>query len=181
MGDPSADAAHGARKTCDGILGRRSVRRFEPRPVDDALVRSLLEAAMAAPSAGDQRPWHFVVVTAAGTLAALSRSHPYAKPLAAAPLAVVVCGDETGGKWPPFWPQDCAATTQNLLLAAHQLGLGAVWIGVYPLEERVAAVRAELGVPEGVVPFAMVALGHPATQKGPVDRYDATRIHRERW
>jgi nitroreductase len=70
---------------------------------------------------------------------------------------------------------------ENKEIAAHELGLGAVWIGVYPLEERVAAVRAELGVPEGVVPFAMVALGHPATQKGPVDRYDAARIHRERW
>ncbi|MEE4275897.1 MAG: nitroreductase family protein [Thermoleophilia bacterium] len=181
MGDPSADSAPGSRRACDGILGRRSVRRFERRPVDDALVRSLLEAAMAAPSAGDQRPWHFVVVTAAGTLAALSRSHPYAKPLAGAPLAVVVCGDETVTKWPPFWPQDCAAATQNLLLAAHELGLGAVWIGVYPLEERVAAVRTELGVPEGVVPFAMVALGHPATQREPVERYDAARVHRERW
>jgi len=180
VGDSPADFAYGARRACDGILGRRSVRRFERRPVDDALVGSLLEAAMAAPSAGDQRPWHFVVVTAAGTLAALARSHPYAKPLAAAPLAVV-CGDETVAKWPPFWPQDCAAATENLLLATHELGLGAVWIGVYPLEERVAAVRAELGVPEGIVPFAMVALGHPATQKGPVDRYDAARIHRERW
>jgi nitroreductase len=181
VGDPPADAARDARQACGGILGRRSVRRFERRPVEDALIGSLLEAAMAAPSAGDQRPWHFVVVTSADTLAALSRSHPYARPLAGAPLAVVVCGDETVAKWPRFWPQDCAAATENLLLAAHELGLGAVWIGVYPLEERVAAVRVELGVPEGVVPFAMVALGHPATQKMPAERYDAARIHRERW
>ena len=181
MRDPESGPGPVTPPACAGILGRRSIRRYAPRPVDDILVDTLLAAGMAAPSAGDQRPWHFVVVTDGDTLAALSCSHPYAKPLAAAPLAVVVCGDETDARWPEFWPQDCAAATENLLLAAHELGLGAVWIGVYPLEERVAAVGAVLGVPEGVVPFAMVAVGHPAAHKKPAHRYDAARIHRERW
>jgi nitroreductase len=98
-----------------------------------------------------------------------------------APVAVLVCGVPDAGRWPQFWPQDCAAATQNLLLAAEELGLGAVWLGIHPLEERERGMRELLDIPDSVVPFALVPLGHPAGRKPPADRYDPERVHRERW
>lgn len=98
-----------------------------------------------------------------------------------APVAVVVCGDLSLEKSPGYWVQDCAAATENLLIAAHALGLGAVWSGTYPREERVSRVRAVLGLPEHVIPLAIVSLGHPAEQPSPEDRYHPSRVHYERW
>ena len=98
-----------------------------------------------------------------------------------APLAIVVCGDERLERYKGFWVQDCSAATQNLLLAAHALGLGAVWLGVYPVQQRVEKTQDLLGLPEGVIPLAIIALGHPAERKPPADRYDASRVHRNRW
>ena len=134
---------------------------------------------MAAPSASNRQPWHFVVVTDLGTRAALAESHPYAKMLLQAPLCIVPCGDP--GISDAYWVQDVSAATENILLAAVGLGLGAVWCGVHPRAERVAAVREVLGIPEGIVPFALVAVGHPAEAKEARTQYDAARVHRGRW
>ena len=98
-----------------------------------------------------------------------------------APLAIVVCGDERLERYKGFWVQDCSAATQNLLLAAHAVGLGAVWLGVYPVQQRVAKTQDLLGLPEGVIPLAIIAVGHPAERKPPADRYDASRVHRNSW
>jgi nitroreductase len=136
---------------------------------------------MAAPSAGNQQPWHFIVIEERSLLDEIPLFHPYSTMLKGAPLAVLVCGDLGMEKHKGYWVQDCSAATQNLLLAAHAKGLGAVWLGVYPLEERIAGVRELLGLPENVVPFAIVALGHPAEQKPPGERYDASRVRRNRW
>lgn len=165
----------------DPILRRRSIRRYTEEPVTDDHVQSLLRAAMAAPSAGNQQPWHFVVIRDRGALGAIPAVHPYAKMLPETPVAILVCGVPGAGKWPQFWEQDCAAATQNILIAAEQLGLGAVWLGVHPLEERVQGVRDLLGIPPDVVPFSLVALGWPAARKGPAARYDERRVHLERW
>ncbi len=165
----------------DPVLSRRSTRKYTADPVPDDVVERLLRAAMAAPSAGNQQPWQFVVVRERETLAAITRFHPYASMLPGAPVALVVCGDVAGCKWPQMWEQDCAAATENLLVEAELLGLGAVWLGVHPLAERVEGVRVLLDVPAGVVPFAIVALGHPAERKPPSERYDEARVHRERW
>lgn len=165
----------------DPVLTRRSIRKYTPEPVGDDLVERLLCAAMAAPSAGDQRPWQFVVVRERATMTAITEVHPYARMLAAAPLAIVVCGDTRLEKWPQFWEQDCAAATENLLIEAEALGLGAVWLGVHPLPERVEGLRRLLDAPDHVVPFAIVAVGHPAQRKPPADRFDPSRVHRERW
>jgi nitroreductase len=165
----------------DPILSRRSIRDFTAAPVADADLERLLQAAMAAPSAGNQQPWRFVVVTERGMLEAITRIHPYARMLLQAPLAIVVCGDPSAGRWPDFWDQDCSAAVENVLVEAQSLGLGAVWLGVYPLAERVEGLRELFGVPPEVVPFAVVAVGHPASRKPPADRYDPTRVHRERW
>ena len=165
----------------DPILRRRSIRAYTQEPVTDAQVEALLRAAMAAPSAGNQQPWRFVVVRDKRTLTAITEVHPYSKMLPGAPVAILVCGDPGAGKWPQYWEQDCAAATENVLIAAEQLGLGSVWLGVHPLAERVEGVRRLLGIPESIVPFALLPVGWPAERKEPADRYDAARVHHERW
>ncbi|HOU28309.1 MAG TPA: nitroreductase family protein [Thermoleophilia bacterium] len=165
----------------DPVLSRRSIRRYTDAPVDDALVERLLRAAMAAPSAGNQQPWRFIVIRERATLAQIPEWHPYAKMLPSAPVAVVVLGDPGDAKWKTLWPQDCAACVQNMLIEAELLGLGAVWLGVHPLPEREAALRELLAIPEHVVPFAIVPFGWPQARKEPSDRYDEERVHHERW
>jgi len=165
----------------DPILSRRSIRKYTDAPVSEEHVEYLLRAAMAAPSAGNQQPWQFVVIRARALLDAVPEFHPYAAMMPRAPLAVLVCGDAGGARWPQYWEQDCAAATENLLLAAARLGLGAVWLGVHPLAERVDGARRLLGVSQEIVPFALVPVGWPAEQKPPADRYDAARVHHERW
>ena len=149
------------------ILARRSVRRYTSEPVEDKLVHDLLEAAMAAPSAGDERPWEFIVLRERTVLDAIPAIHPYAQMAREAPLAIVVCGDLQKQKYPGFWVQDCSAATENLLLAVTDAGLGAVWCGIYPLDERVEAFRKLLGTPPHIVPFALVPIGRPAEKKAP--------------
>ena len=161
------------------IFARRSIRRYTDEPVGEADIRTLLEAAMAAPSASNRKPWHFVVVTGRQTLDGLAEVHPHGKMLFEATLCIAVCGDLS--TFERFWVQDCSAATENLLLAATALGLGAVWLGVYPREDRVAAVRQVLGLPETVTPLNLISIGHPAEEKEPRTQYDQSRVHRERW
>lgn len=161
------------------IFARRSIRKYTDRPVSKEEIRTLLEAAMAAPSASNRRPWRFIVITERRTLDALAEAHPYGKMLFEAPLCISVCGDLTEVE--QFWVQDCSAATENLLLAATALGLGAVWLGVYPNQERVAAVRAILGLPETVTPLNLISIGYPAEEKEPRTQYDESRVHWEHW
>jgi len=165
----------------DPVLERRSVRRYTAEDVDERDVRKVLEAAMAAPSAGNERPWHFLVLRDRGLLDGVMKVHPYAQMLKQSPVAVLVCGDPTLEKYKGFWVQDCAAATENMLIMAVQLGLGAVWLGIYPIEERVDGLRQLLGLPENVTPFALVPLGHPAEEKRAIDRYVEDRVHQDGW
>ena len=165
----------------EAMLTRRSIRKYTADTVSDEVVEKLLEAAMAAPSAGNQQPWHFIVIRDRAILDEIPKLHPYAQMVKEAPVAIVVCGDERSTKYKEYWPQDCAATTQNLLLAAHACGLGAVWCGVYPNEERVSPLRELLGTPDGVYPFSLIALGYPDEKKPPAGRYGTSRVHADRW
>jgi len=165
----------------EAILTRRSIRQFTDQAVSEAVIEDLLRAAMSAPSAGNQQPWQFVVITDRQILDTIPSIHPYSAMLRQAPLAILVCGDEHLETHKGYWVQDCSAATQNLLLAAHARGLGAVWLGIYPRMERVTGLRKLLGLPEHVVPLALVAIGHPAEHLPPADRYDAARVHRNRW
>jgi len=169
--------------TIGNLFARRSIRTFTAEPVDPAHVETLLKAAMAAPSAANRKPWHFIVVTDAGVREALAQAHPHAAMVAESPVALVPCGDPSLGipARPDYWVQDLAAATENVLLAATGLGLGAVWCGVHPVPERVEALRRILGVPGNVIPFALIAIGHPAEQKEPRTQYDPQRVHRNRW
>ncbi len=163
------------------LLSRRSIRKYTTEPVSDEAIKSLLKAAMAAPSAGNQQPWHFVVIRDRAILDEIPKRHPYAQMVKDAPVAIVVCGDARSVKYKDYWPQDCAAASENLLLAAHANNLGAVWCGVYPNEDRVHPFRELLGIPDGVFPFALIALGHPDEEKPPGERFDASRVHANRW
>jgi len=167
--------------TFDALRTRRSIRTFTDAPVDDAAVETLLRAAMAAPSAGNQQPWQFAVLTERRLLDAIPEFHPHSAMLRGAPLGIVVAGRSDHERFGPYWVQDCAAATENLLLAAHASGLGATWCGIYPREERVAALRDLLGMPAEVAPFCVVAIGHPGEEKPAEDRYDPERVHRNGW
>lgn len=165
----------------NAILSRRSIRRYTQQPVSDETIKELLEAAMSAPSAGNEQPWHFVVIKEREILNEIPEIHPYSGMLAHAPAAILVCGDKRLEKYEGYWIQDCSAATENLLIAAQAKGLGAVWLGVYPVEDRVAGIRKLLGIPEHVTPFSLISIGHPAEQKPPSDRYDPSRVHHDRW
>jgi len=168
--------------TIEAILSRRSCRSYTDQSVEPELLEQLLQAAMASPTACNQRPWHFVVVDDRETLDQISDVQAYSPMLKQAPLAIVVCSDggdpAMGGA---YWPQDCAAATQNILLAAHAIGLGGVWLGIYPDDARVAGLRELLGMPENITPFCVISLGHPAKQPRPIDRYEPERIHKNKW
>ena len=169
------------------IASRKSVRSYTEEAVSDAEIETLLRAAMAAPSAMNVQPWSFVVVNGRESLDALSEKLPYAKMLTTAPLAIVVCGDAViegrdGNKSENgSWMLDCSAATENLLLAAEAMGLGAVWTGAYPVPDRVAAVKEALGLPEEVMPLNVIAIGHPAGEDQPKDKWNPAKIHYGRW
>jgi nitroreductase len=165
----------------EAILGRRSIRKYTAEPVSEADIDTILHAAMAAPSAGNQQPWHFVATVDREQLERMAETTPYGAMLREAPLAITVCADTRALKHDVMWQQDCGAATQNALVAIHALGLGAVWLGFWPKMERVEPLRNVLGLPAGVEPFCVLAVGHPAETKPPADRYDAARVHRDRW
>jgi len=165
----------------EALLTRRAVREFTPEPVSEDEIQTILNAAMHAPSACNQQPWHFVVVTRREQLDALAGVHPYAQMLLQAPLAVIVCGDLTLETCAGNWAIDCSAAMENLLLAAHAIGLGAVWVGVHPVEERVNDISKVLGLPSFALPLCLAAVGHPAAPLPRADRFKPERIHRNVW
>lgn len=165
----------------DTIMQRRSIRKYTDEMVSSDDVEKILRAAMHAPSAANQQPWEFVVITDRKMLDEIPAIHPYAKMTETAPMGIVVCGDVSKEKVKGFWPQDCSAATQNILLAAQDLGLGAVWVGIYPAEERIVGFRRLLNLPENIVPFSLIPIGHPDETKTQVDRFDEERIHYNGW
>lgn len=168
----------------DAISTRTSIRAYQDRPVGADTVELLLRAAMSAPSARNRQPWAFIVVDDKDLLRQLADSLPYAQSAAAAPIAVVVCGvlsAANGATNAGWWVQDAAAASENLLLAAHAVGLGAVWTGVYSYEDRVRAVRNVLGLPRHVVPLNVIPIGYPAENPAPKQKWDPAKVRRNGW
>jgi nitroreductase len=165
----------------EAIMTRRSIRKYTHAPVSDEFIKTFLEAAMMAPSAGNQQPWHFIVVRDKITRLAIADYHPYAQMLREAPLAVIVCGDRRLEKHKDYWIQDCSAATENLLLAVHAKGLGAVWLGVHPREERITPTRKLFQLPNEVMPLAIIAIGYPAEIKTHPFRFDEGKVHYDQW
>ncbi|ACC98878.1 Putative sepiapterin reductase [Elusimicrobium minutum Pei191] len=169
-------------ETSKAIFGRRSIRKYiADIPVDENQIKILLAAAMAAPTARNAQEWEFLVVRERETLQKIVETHPYASMLKEAPCAIIVCANLKKELIPGYWIGDCGAATQNILLAATNLGLGTVWLGVQAVKERVDAVRKIFNLPEHIMPFSIVAVGTPAEEKDPQDRYDEAKVHYGKW
>ncbi|MGE4274601.1 MAG: nitroreductase family protein [Candidatus Methanomethylophilaceae archaeon] len=162
-------------------MKRRSIRRYRPDPLDEDVITEILRAGMAAPSALNQRPWHFVTINDRSKLEAIMEVHPHSQMLREAPLAILVCGEPSKCKISEYMPQDCSAAVMSMLIRITELGLGGVWMGVHPNPEREKGIRSVLQIPDDVVPFALIAVGHPAEEKGPSGRYDEDRVHHNTW
>ncbi|MDT8900435.1 nitroreductase family protein [Anaeroselena agilis] len=164
----------------ESLLKRKSIRKYTSQPVADEIVRDLLHAAMSAPSAANQQPWHFVVVRDRNILASIAEVHPYAFMLNQAPLAIVVCATEELGDFKHYWVQDCAAATENILTAAVANGLGGVWLGVHP-RQNVQEIKQLLKLPAAITPFSVVSIGYPDEFPEAGNRYDRSRVHYDTW
>jgi len=162
------------------FLKRRSVREYKKEYIKKEVLENIIMMGMNAPSAGNQQPWEFIIITERNILNKIPEIHPYAQMLKNAPAAILVCG-KPECKYPDYWIQDCAAATENILLAVHAEGLGGVWLGVYPLDERISGLRELLYISEAAVPFALISVGIPAKEPEYIDRFDRKRIHYEKW
>jgi len=171
----------GSMDVMDAILKRRSIRKYTKQPTSDKIIKELLEAAVSAPSAGNQQPWHFIIIDNHRIFNEIPKFHPSAKMLKDADKAILVCGDLSLERFKGYWILDCSAATENILIAAHARGLGACWLGVYPREERIVGMRKLLNIPEHVIPLSLISLGFPAEQKTSEDRYNSSRVHHNKW
>lgn len=167
-------------ETITAIMTRRSIRSWTDEPVTREERNTLMEAAMNAPSAADARPWHFVTMDDPEVIERFTDLGG-TEMLAESTFMVLVCGDPGKEVYPGFWPQDCSCAAQNMQLAAHDIGIGCVWIAIYPIEERVQTCRRILGVPEAITPFALLAMGVPNEILSPEMRYDEGRLHHNGW
>jgi nitroreductase len=165
----------------EALLSRRSVRHFTHQPVPKELVDILLNAAMHAPSAANAQPWHYIVINDRDLLEEVTTFHPAAESLHEAPMAILVCGDDLLEKRPDRWILDCSAATENMLLAAHALGLGAVWLGIHPDSLRIEGVCQLVGLPTHVHPLSLVVIGYPTRVPPPANRYHSERVHLNQW
>lgn len=163
------------------FFDRRSIRRFSHQRVENEIIEQVLKAAMYAPSAVNRQPWHFIVTADRAIMDRIIEIHPHAGMLRSASHAVIICGDEELQHDDGYWIVDCGAATQNMLLAAHTLGLGACWVGLHPREARKAAVSELMGLPGHVKPFALVAMGYPAERKPRPDRFHREKVKRDHW
>jgi len=164
----------------EAILSRRSIRRYTSQKVSDQLIKELLEAAMSAPSASNEQPWHFVIIDDRKILEGIPRFHPYSSMLREAPVAILVCIDLDAGT-EGFLIQDGSAATENILIAAYAKGLGAVWLGIYPLKERITGMRKLLAIPDRILPLSLISIGYPGERIPRGNRYQASRVHKNRW
>ena len=165
----------------EAIYKRRSIRRYLDKSISRTHIEKILKAGMNAPSAGNEQPWYFVVVDDRKILDTIPSFHPHSRMLYEAPVAILICGDISNVKYPEYWPQDCSAATQNILLAIADMDLGGVWLGVYPREDRVKKLQELFELPEHIIPFSIVALGYPAEKKPLKDIYEPWRIRHNSW
>ena len=176
--EPAPEDQGSENPVIENILARKSVREYTSRPIEQEKIDLLLRSGMAAPSGSDKRPWAFVVLQDRARLDTLAAELPYAKMLTQAQAAIVVCGDTLASK---LWREDCCAATENILLAAESMGLGAVWTAAYPYPERVEAVRRQTGLPAHIVPLCVIPMGYPRGVQTPKDKYDVSKIHYGQW
>jgi nitroreductase len=165
----------------EGIFTRRSIRKYKKEKLSDQQIHTLLKAGMQAPSAMNCQPWHFMIIREEEKLQSIMRIHAYAQMLKEAALAILVMTDTELEHDSGYGIVDCGAATQNILLAAHGMGLGAVWIGIHPREARKKALKELFHLPGHVQPYALVSVGYPDEVKPAVDRFTPEKVHYEEW
>jgi|SRR6056297_1419585 len=165
----------------EGLITRRSIRKYTSDPVSKKDLEEIIKAGMHAPSAVNCQPWHFIVIEDKETFKKIMNVHAYAKMLKEAQAAILVCGDEELQHGDGYWALDCGAATQNVLLAAHAKGLGAVWLGLHPREERKKEIKKLFQLPKHIQPFSLISIGWPAEQKETPERFKPERIHYSKW
>jgi nitroreductase len=165
----------------DALLNRRSIRKYTGENVPDSMIEKIIEAGMFAPSAVNTKPWHFVVSRSTTIFEGIIEANPNAAMLRQASAAILICFDEKLQHDKGYGPVDCSAATENMLLAAHGLGLGACWVGIYPRQNRVDALHKLFELPEHVIPFAVISIGFPNETKSRPQRFLKERIHWEKW
>lgn len=169
-------------ETLNAIKTRRSIRRYRKEKIPDDMLKELLKAGMSGPTGGNNKPWHFIIINDPEILREISSVHSGASFALNAPLTILVCGDmekyqDIPQKYQDVWIMDCSIAAQNILLAAHDKGLGAVWTSVYPVEERVDGLKDLLKLPKNFMPLVLIVMGHPADQLPALDRYDESKVH----
>lgn len=166
----------------NALFNRRSIRKYKKQKLSEEELTLLLKAAMSAPSAGNEQPWEFIVVRNTSMLERITEFHPYSKMLLHADTAIIVCGNLSRQIYDRnYWVLDCSAATENILIEATELQIGAVWLAVYPEPDRIEGIKRLLCLPEEVIPLAIVSLGYPDEQKKAAERYKVERVHYETW
>ncbi len=165
----------------EALLNRRSIRKYTNDVVSDQQLEKIIEAGMYAPSAVNTQPWHFIIFKDMKTREAIIEAHQHAQMLKGASAAILICFDTKLQHDEGYGPVDCSNATQNMLLAAHGLGLGACWVGIYPRKNRIEALHKIFNLPEHIIPFAVISIGFPAETRRNPDRFLKDRIHKEKW
>ena len=165
----------------DMILTRRSIRKYTDQNISNDILFELINTAFSAPTAGNQQPWHFIIIDDKKILKKVTEFHPNSKMLLDAQKAILVCGDLDLEKFKGYWMLDCSAATENILLAARCKGIGSCWLGIYPREDRILHLRSLLNMPENIIPFSLISLGYPAEEFCKVNRYNKLRVHYNKW
>jgi len=165
----------------NAIFTRRSIRKYTDRQIDSELIKLILKAGMYAPSAKNLQPWKFLIITDRSILNKIPQVHPYANMIREASVGILVCADLNIQSNKNYCAEDCSASTQNILLAAHANGIGAVWLGVYPREKRIEGLKELLQLPENILPISLISLGYPDEIKEDPKRYDESKIHYNMW
>lgn len=168
-------------ETLKAIYERKSIRKYTAQYVSIDTIKELLKAGMHAPSAGNEHPWDFIVVRDSEKLLKITEVQHYSNMLKEAKVAIIVCGNLKKVKYQGYWIQDCSAATENILLAAHSLGLGAVWLGVYPDEDVVEGISKIFDLPQHIIPLSIVSIGYPAEKRTTKDRYKEDAVHYDKW
>lgn len=167
--------------TFECIFTRRSIRSFIDKDISEADITHILQAAMAAPSAGNAQAWDFIVVRQQHLREAITTCTPYAGMAPKAPVCIIVCADTTREKYKNYWVQDCSAAMQNILLAARAKNIGSVWLGIHPVEERVRALQKVFFMPDHIMPLGIAVLGYTDQPFTEQNRFDAAKVHNESW
>jgi nitroreductase len=168
-------------ETLEAIYSRRSIRKYKTDKIPPEIIEELLKAAMFAPSAGNEQPWHFIILNDRSIMNQIPGFHPFSEMIRKAPAAIIVCGDINLEIYKGFWIEDCCAASENILLAANSFGLGSVWCGIYPPMDRVEGFKKLLGLADNIIPLSLIPIGYPdEIMKQPL-RFNQSRIHYNKW